>query len=170
MFGHTFVAFVASFVAVQAIPFGPTDLLGGGGGNLLSETKLLSSLTGATGGAASGGNLLGALRKKSEIQGRTYGTAINSDSTTTRDACNVGSPQCCQQIHPSTSDNQQLLSSILGLNMPVGDDLFFGLQCSSIGAAAGLGGSNQCNAQPVCCTGNQYSGLINIGCSPISLT
>ncbi|KAF8519120.1 fungal hydrophobin [Hysterangium stoloniferum] len=30
-------------------------------------------------------------------------------------------------------------------------------------------GTVNCAQQPVCCTGNEFNGLINIGCSPISL-
>ncbi|KIM31760.1 hypothetical protein M408DRAFT_63988 [Serendipita vermifera MAFF 305830] len=94
---------------------------------------------------------------------------INSPEAATYGSCNVGEAQCCQSIHQSNDQSFKSLSSLLGLNLPI-DGLMAGVQCSPILNLAGLAsGSSSCNSQPVCCTGNEYHGLINIGCSPIHL-
>ncbi|KAF8976316.1 hydrophobin, partial [Cyathus striatus] len=42
-----------------------------------------------------------------------------------------------------------------------------GLNCSPL-SVIGAGG-NSCTQQPVCCTGNNFNGLIALGCTPINL-
>ncbi|KAH7912117.1 fungal hydrophobin-domain-containing protein [Hygrophoropsis aurantiaca] len=81
--------------------------------------------------------------------------------------CNTGSIQCCQSTTSATSSG---IGSLLGLlGIVLGDVTgLLGLGCSPI-TAIGTGTGAVCNQEPVCCTGNVYSGLINIGCSPINL-
>ncbi|KIJ67321.1 hypothetical protein HYDPIDRAFT_108039 [Hydnomerulius pinastri MD-312] len=62
------------------------------------------------------------------------------------------------------------VTSLLALLGIVVEDLTgqVGLGCSPI-TAVGTGSGATCTQEPVCCTGNSYSGLINLGCSPINL-
>ncbi|OJA10622.1 hypothetical protein AZE42_05701 [Rhizopogon vesiculosus] len=81
--------------------------------------------------------------------------------------CNTGSIQCCQKTE--TVDEYNSLAPLLGLlpiigNIP-GD---IGLGCSPI-SVVGLGQGSSCTQEPVCCSNQQYNGLINVGCSPINL-
>ncbi|KAF9047459.1 fungal hydrophobin-domain-containing protein [Panaeolus papilionaceus] len=81
-------------------------------------------------------------------------------------SCNTGPIQCCNQVQ-TVADSP--FTSILGLvGVAVGSLTgLIGANCSPI-TGIGLGG-NSCSATPVCCTGNQFNGLINIGCSPINI-
>ncbi|CCA76711.1 hypothetical protein PIIN_10699 [Serendipita indica DSM 11827] len=94
---------------------------------------------------------------------------IKSASSGNVNSCNVGEAQCCQTIYQSHDQRVQSLGALLGVVIPM-DGLMAGVQCSPItNILPILGGTSTCRAQPVCCTGNEYYGLINIGCSPISL-
>ncbi|KAK0218794.1 hydrophobin-251 [Armillaria fumosa] len=81
-------------------------------------------------------------------------------------SCNTGSVQCCKSVQDASSSPIQ---SLLGLlNIPIGDiTAQVGLTCSPI-TLIGLG-TTQCVNQPVCCTGNNFNGLIALGCTPINI-
>ncbi|GLB42536.1 putative hydrophobin [Lyophyllum shimeji] len=80
--------------------------------------------------------------------------------------CNTGDIHCCNSVqeadHPSVGGLAGLLGIALG---PITGQV--GLTCNPI-SVLGAGG-NSCSAQPVCCTGNSFSGLIVVGCSPINI-
>ncbi|KAF9528995.1 fungal hydrophobin-domain-containing protein [Crepidotus variabilis] len=80
--------------------------------------------------------------------------------------CNTGSLQCCNSVQAANSSS---ITGILGLlGVAVGSITgLVGVTCSPL-SVIGIGG-NSCTAQPVCCTGNNFSGLIVLGCSPINL-
>ncbi|KAF8523237.1 fungal hydrophobin-domain-containing protein [Gautieria morchelliformis] len=83
-------------------------------------------------------------------------------TVTTISQCNTGDAQCCNTV--GAANSLPGLGLILGLLGIVIQDLsvVVGLGCVNI-----VG--NTCTAQPVCCTDNNFNGLINIGCSPITL-
>ncbi|KAL9716598.1 hypothetical protein Ac2012v2_001046 [Leucoagaricus gongylophorus] len=94
------------------------------------------------------------------------------------DQCNVGSIQCCNSVQEaSDSSTRDRIGSIFGQGGLLGginlDDFLNGLtgqvgvQCTPINVI-GLGG-NSCSAQPTCCTGNNFNGLIATGCTPINI-
>ncbi|KAF9484667.1 fungal hydrophobin, partial [Pholiota conissans] len=70
-------------------------------------------------------------------------------------ACNTGTLNCCQSTQPTGG-----ISGLLGI--------LTGNNCSPI-TAIGVGSGANCQQQTVCCTGNNQSGLIVLGCTPISL-
>ncbi|EIW77400.1 fungal hydrophobin [Coniophora puteana RWD-64-598 SS2] len=83
-----------------------------------------------------------------------------------RGQCNTGSASCCNSVQnasdvSSTFDLLGLGAILEGLTGQVG------LNCSPLDILGS--GAGQCNQEPVCCTGNTFSGLINLGCSPINL-
>ncbi|TFK64041.1 fungal hydrophobin [Pluteus cervinus] len=84
--------------------------------------------------------------------------------------CNTGEIHCCDSTHTSSEAASLplvgLLLGLLGINLSdiIGD---IGFNCSPL-SILGIAG-NSCSAQPVCCTGNNFSGLIVVGCSPINL-
>ncbi|KAF8069847.1 fungal hydrophobin-domain-containing protein [Lyophyllum atratum] len=80
--------------------------------------------------------------------------------------CNTGEVQCCNSLKNASDEN---VSSLLGfLNIAVQDlTAQVGLGCSPI-SAIGIAG-NSCTSQPVCCTGNQFNGLVVVGCTPINV-
>ncbi|KAJ8595471.1 fungal hydrophobin [Rhizopogon salebrosus TDB-379] len=77
--------------------------------------------------------------------------------------CDTGTIQCCESSETLEEYNSSLLGIITGL-LPIdlGLDTIVGLTCIPI-----VGDS--CTADPMCCTGNQYYGLVNVGCTSISL-
>ncbi|KAH9850882.1 fungal hydrophobin-domain-containing protein [Lenzites betulinus] len=82
-------------------------------------------------------------------------------------SCSTGAIQCCESVQ---SANSAAVSPILGLLGVVLQDLNVpvGLTCSPI-SVVGVGGSNACSANTVCCENNSFGGLISIGCLPVEL-
>ncbi|KAF8870877.1 fungal hydrophobin-domain-containing protein [Infundibulicybe gibba] len=81
-------------------------------------------------------------------------------------SCNTGPIQCCNQVQAANTTTLASLGGLFGLDLGSITGLI-GLSCSGLNIA-GIGG-NSCSAQPVCCTNNQFSGLIALGCTPINL-
>ncbi|KAF8991434.1 fungal hydrophobin-domain-containing protein [Cyathus striatus] len=80
--------------------------------------------------------------------------------------CNTGSIQCCNSVQEASNPVVGLLAGLLGLVLgPITGQV--GLTCSPL-SVIGIGG-NSCTAQPVCCTGNSFNGLIVLGCTPINI-
>ena len=77
--------------------------------------------------------------------------------------CNVGSLQCCNSVQDVNSPAVQTLTGLLGIiiNDTQGQ---VGITCNPIGV-----GGNSCNAQPVCCTNNNFNGFIALGCTPVNV-
>ncbi|KAI9455832.1 hydrophobin 2 [Boletus coccyginus] len=76
--------------------------------------------------------------------------------------CNTSDQYCCnQQITQYTSAVSGVLGVLNGLN------LAGGATCSPI-SVIGVAG-NSCTQQPVCCSNNNFNGLVNVGCTPINV-
>ncbi|KAF9047509.1 hydrophobin-251 [Panaeolus papilionaceus] len=81
-------------------------------------------------------------------------------------SCNVGSLQCCNSVQSANDASIAGLVGLLSLLVgPITGQV--GLTCSPITVVGTAG--NSCSAQPVCCTNNNFNGVINLGCSPINL-
>ncbi|KAH7905554.1 fungal hydrophobin-domain-containing protein [Hygrophoropsis aurantiaca] len=81
--------------------------------------------------------------------------------------CNTGSISCCNSVQAADSSAVTTILGLLGIVL--GDVTgLVGLSCSPI-TAVGLGSGGTCNQEPVCCTDDEYNGLINLGCSPINI-
>ncbi|KIM46729.1 hypothetical protein M413DRAFT_23093 [Hebeloma cylindrosporum] len=80
--------------------------------------------------------------------------------------CNTGPIQCCNQV--DTAQNLGLTSALGLLGVVLGPvDALIGVSCSPITPIGASG--NSCTAQPVCCTNNNFNGLIAVGCSPVNV-
>ncbi|KAF9234090.1 hydrophobin [Melanogaster broomeanus] len=90
--------------------------------------------------------------------------ATASPSLEARDECNTGSISCCNNTYTSTDPTLTSLAGLLGIVLPDVSGLF-ALGCTPL--ILGTGAS--CTQQPVCCTGNTFNGLINVGCTPINI-
>ncbi|CDO68215.1 hypothetical protein BN946_scf184913.g5 [Trametes cinnabarina] len=82
-------------------------------------------------------------------------------------SCSTGALQCCQSVESANSAAVAPILAALGvvlqdLSIPVG------LSCSGI-TGVGVGGSDSCSANAVCCENNSFGGLISLGCLPASL-
>ncbi|KAF9003077.1 fungal hydrophobin-domain-containing protein [Cyathus striatus] len=85
---------------------------------------------------------------------------------TTISQCNTGGLQCCQSVQSSSNP---AVSTLLGLVGAVvqGAAVQVGLTCSPI-SIIGVGGDS-CSAQPVCCSNNNFNGVVALGCTPVNL-
>jgi len=81
--------------------------------------------------------------------------------------CNTGPIQCCDSVQNANEGIIPELLALLGLT-GISPDTKVGTNCSPI-SGVGVGGGSQCSQEPVCCSNNQFNGLINIGCSPINI-
>ncbi|KAI5994894.1 hydrophobin-3 precursor [Pisolithus orientalis] len=81
--------------------------------------------------------------------------------------CNTGPIQCCQQVQQA-SDFDSIFQELGIANVFAGITGQIGTSCTPI-TVVGTGSGAQCNAQTVCCSGNQWGGLVNVGCMPINV-
>ncbi|TFK36603.1 fungal hydrophobin-domain-containing protein [Crucibulum laeve] len=82
-------------------------------------------------------------------------------------SCNSGPVQCCDSLQTVSQSNQAGLASLLGV-VAQGLTGQVGLQCNPI-TGIGLGSGSVCQSSAVCCSGNNFNGLIALGCNPISI-
>ncbi|SJL14487.1 related to Fruiting body protein SC1 [Armillaria ostoyae] len=82
--------------------------------------------------------------------------------------CATGSAQCCESTQ-SPTDLTAPVSTLLGLLGVVVGQLTgnVGVSCTPI-TVLGLGGT-QCSNQVVCCDGNNFNGLVSLGCTPLNV-
>ncbi|KAF8997848.1 fungal hydrophobin-domain-containing protein [Cyathus striatus] len=79
--------------------------------------------------------------------------------------CNTGSLHCCQSVQSASSQSVAKLLALLGVPVQ-GVNAQVGLTCTPV-TVIGIAGNN-CDAQPACCTGQNYNGAVVLGCNPIS--
>ncbi|KAH9850892.1 hydrophobin [Lenzites betulinus] len=92
--------------------------------------------------------------------------AAATPAPATGGSCDTGSIQCCQSVEPASSASAANLLKTLGVvlqdvNVPIG------LTCSPV-SVVGVGGSDACSANTVCCENNSFGGILAIGCLPVS--
>ncbi|KIJ63785.1 hypothetical protein HYDPIDRAFT_91631 [Hydnomerulius pinastri MD-312] len=84
-----------------------------------------------------------------------------------RDQCNTGAINCCNSVQTLSQANSILTQfNLVDAAAAVGG--LVGLTCTPI-TVVGTGSGCTAQQQPVCCTNNNFNGLVNIGCSPINL-
>ncbi|KAH6919250.1 hydrophobin-315 [Coprinopsis sp. MPI-PUGE-AT-0042] len=83
--------------------------------------------------------------------------------------CNGGTVQCCNSVQEANSveHTHKGLLGLLGIDIKTITGQV-GLSCSSISALA-LGGGSKCTQQTVCCSNNNFKGLVALGCTPINI-
>ncbi|KAH7913160.1 hydrophobin [Hygrophoropsis aurantiaca] len=94
-------------------------------------------------------------------------TAPAATGTEPASQCNTGPVQCCDSVESASTPAVTTLLGLLGVVL-TDLDILVGLTCSPI-SVVGLGSGATCNAEPVCCENNNFSGLISLGCSPVNL-
>ncbi|PBL01979.1 fungal hydrophobin [Armillaria gallica] len=92
--------------------------------------------------------------------------AAESSAISAGDSCSVGSLQCCRYVQSPQQEPAQTLLGLLGIPIAglTGD---VGVTCDPVTVIGP--GTFQCNNQLACCTGTNYSGVVVLGCIPISL-
>ncbi|KAI6033290.1 hydrophobin [Pisolithus marmoratus] len=81
--------------------------------------------------------------------------------------CNGGTIQCCQSIQQA-SQASSLLQQVGLIPADVGLLGQVGVNCIPI-TVIGTGAGCQASQQSACCTGNNFNGLVTVGCSPINV-
>ncbi|KAH6919085.1 hydrophobin-315 [Coprinopsis sp. MPI-PUGE-AT-0042] len=84
--------------------------------------------------------------------------------------CNGGTVQCCN----STENHKSLSQKTTGLLALLGVDVnritaSVGVQCSSINVLSITAGQS-CTQQTVCCSNNNFEGVVALGCNPINIS
>ncbi|PPR00674.1 hypothetical protein CVT24_000962 [Panaeolus cyanescens] len=82
-------------------------------------------------------------------------------------SCNTGKVQCCNKLVKSDSSEGQTLLGSIGVATQ-GVKGLVGANCSPITASAVGSGAN-CVSSPVCCTNNNFNGVVAFGCSPVTV-
>ncbi|KIJ38668.1 hypothetical protein M422DRAFT_33114 [Sphaerobolus stellatus SS14] len=98
---------------------------------------------------------------------KTVTVTAPASTVTTISQCNTGDAQCCNTVESASSSGAAALLGLLGIVLSDVTALV-GTGCTPI-SVIGVGSGANCAQQPVCCTDNSFNGLINIGCTPISL-
>ncbi|KAI9573474.1 hydrophobin [Boletus coccyginus] len=83
-----------------------------------------------------------------------------------RDQCNTSDQNCCNSVQ-SVDQASSFLSECGLLEVATEVGALVGLNCSPL-SVVGVAG-NSCTQQPVCCTNNDFNGLVNLGCTPINV-
>ncbi|KAF8515053.1 hydrophobin [Hysterangium stoloniferum] len=88
-------------------------------------------------------------------------------SPNTPSQCNTGSPKCCKNVGAagSTPINALLKPLNIALDDPTA---IIGLECTTL-TLVGDGKGTNCAEHPVCCKDVKFDGVVNVGCTPISL-
>ncbi|EAW15259.1 hydrophobin family protein [Aspergillus clavatus NRRL 1] len=92
--------------------------------------------------------------------------AVATVSAQNTGSCNTGTLQCCNQV----DDSKNLSARLTGLLDILGIDAnnLSGLVGANYAGVAVIG-QQSCSAQPVCCTNNNFNGLVALGCTPIDI-
>ncbi|KAG8215850.1 Prefoldin subunit-domain-containing protein [Butyriboletus roseoflavus] len=85
---------------------------------------------------------------------------IRRDNTFSQ--CDTGAVKCCNSV-TNASDIASILD-IFSYSYDPADSV--GIDCTPFNIY-GAGEAASCQQQPVCCSNNNYSGFINVGCSPM---
>ncbi|KAG1811873.1 hydrophobin-3 precursor [Suillus subaureus] len=81
--------------------------------------------------------------------------------------CDTGNIQCCKETQTVDEYNKNATAhGTIPIDMSILGHV--GLSCTPI-SVVGTGAGATCSQEPLCCSNNQYSGLINIGCTPINI-
>ncbi|KAL4081296.1 fungal hydrophobin-domain-containing protein [Scleroderma yunnanense] len=84
-------------------------------------------------------------------------------------SCSNGQQQCCNSSMNSQDVTQSLIEALVGVlvQVPIVGPLV-GFQCSPI-TVVGVGGGASCSQQALCCSDNNFNGLVNLGCVNLNL-
>ncbi|CAL1699858.1 unnamed protein product [Somion occarium] len=81
-------------------------------------------------------------------------------------SCSTAPIQCCESTETAGSAaGAELLDAVGVVVQDV--NVLLGVTCSPI-SGVGVGGGS-CSANPVCCSDNNFGGLLSIGCIPVDL-
>ncbi|KAH6899499.1 hydrophobin-315 [Coprinopsis sp. MPI-PUGE-AT-0042] len=84
--------------------------------------------------------------------------------------CNGGTVQCCESTQSSKNLSYGMQGLIAGLGVKVSQLTGqVGLGCSGVQVVA-VGGSSSCTQQKVCCSNNNFNGVVALGCNPINVS
>ncbi|KAF9220787.1 hydrophobin [Gyrodon lividus] len=92
---------------------------------------------------------------------------VSASPLEARDQCNTGPIQCCNSVQ-SAQQVSGLLSTVGVLVANAAALGQVGVTCSPL-SVIGVGSGCAATQQPVCCTNNNFNGVVNLGCSPVNI-
>ncbi|KAI5894304.1 fungal hydrophobin SC6 [Schizophyllum commune H4-8] len=92
----------------------------------------------------------------------TWSGASSKPTDSAPTQCNSGTLQCCESTTEAKDIDRVLLSTLLGVDVGSITGLI-GKNCSPV-SVVGVGAGSTCSTQTVCCDGDSFDGLINLGC------
>ncbi|PFH49488.1 hypothetical protein AMATHDRAFT_147596 [Amanita thiersii Skay4041] len=80
--------------------------------------------------------------------------------------CNTENQQCCNDVQNNLDQYALGQLALVGINV---EDVtgMVGLTCTPVSVLAASGQS--CNQQTVCCSNNNFAGVVAVGCTPINV-
>ncbi|KIM64864.1 hypothetical protein SCLCIDRAFT_1212961 [Scleroderma citrinum Foug A] len=93
--------------------------------------------------------------------------AVANSHLNGRDQCSNGSAQCCQMLTTQQLAQQGYSKDVIAA-VAATVQAVAGVQCSPI-TVIGAGSGCQVNQQAVCCTGDKFNGLVQLGCNNINV-
>ncbi|KAL4068478.1 hypothetical protein V8B97DRAFT_831855 [Scleroderma yunnanense] len=93
--------------------------------------------------------------------------AVANSHLNARDQCSNGSLQCCQMMTVQQLAQYGYSKDVIAAVQAAGV-VTAGVQCSPI-TAIGVGSGCQANQQSVCCDGNNFNGVVQLGCTPANV-
>ncbi|KAL1699350.1 hydrophobin 6 [Schizophyllum commune] len=92
----------------------------------------------------------------------TWSGAASQPTDSAQAQCNSGSLQCCESTTKAKDIDRVHLSSLLGVDVGSITGLI-GKKCSPV-SVVGVGAGSTCDKQTVCCDGDSFDGIVNLGC------
>ncbi|KAG6334436.1 hypothetical protein ID866_4650 [Astraeus odoratus] len=87
---------------------------------------------------------------------------------TSSSSCSNGTLQCCNQTFTADQTGVAAIEGLLGVVVDAVVGPLLGIGCSPI-TIIGVGSGSTCTQQTVCCQNTEFNGLVNVGCTAISL-
>ncbi|KAG6906771.1 hypothetical protein DXG01_012160 [Tephrocybe rancida] len=81
------------------------------------------------------------------------------------DSCSTGEQHCCNTAQDAKSTNAFFMDSFVGAGL-LGAIGQVGLTCTPV-TALGVSGTS-CSSQAVCCSNNNFNGVVALGCTPVN--
>ncbi|TFK23998.1 fungal hydrophobin [Coprinopsis marcescibilis] len=94
---------------------------------------------------------------------------VLATSATDTNQCNGGQVQCCNKSQSANNLDNSTKTLLAGLNIDVSKlSGNVGVSCTAVNVV-GAGGGSKCNLQQVCCSNNNFNGVVALGCTPINI-
>ncbi|KAF9007121.1 hypothetical protein BDQ17DRAFT_1423197 [Cyathus striatus] len=99
----------------------------------------------------------------------TLATVVAAIPTGGGNNCNIESQQCCDSVQQAGSYNTQSLQALGLLGIPLVASTSLLALPALLSAFLQFKAIPGSSAQPVCCSNNNFNGVVALGCTPINV-